>query len=50
MQVARTERVVQLLQILVPRDRLVPMTDRLDEMGAAHLQTDETSPRDTTVL
>jgi uncharacterized hydrophobic protein (TIGR00271 family) len=41
---------VQLLGLLVPTDRLVPVTDRLDEMGATYLQTDETSPRDATVL
>ena len=41
---------MQLLGLLVPTDRLVPVTDRLDEMGATYLQTDETSPRDATVL
>lgn len=31
---------MRLLQLLVPTDRLVPVTDVLDEMGATHLQTE----------
>jgi len=41
---------VQLLQLLVSTDRLVPVTEALDEMGATYLQTDETSARDVTLL
>jgi hypothetical protein len=41
---------MQLLQLLVPTDQLVPVTGALDDMGATHLQTDETSARDATVL
>lgn len=50
MGVGSKPRVVQLLQLLVPTDRLVPVTETLDEMGATYLQTDETSARDATVL
>jgi uncharacterized hydrophobic protein (TIGR00271 family) len=41
---------VQLLQILVPNDQLVTVTDTLDEMGATALQTEETSARNGSVL